>query len=184
MHFWSRGALFSLSSIFPTCGYFCGGLLPPDVRPGAPIHILQCRCRCRCRCLCRCRCRFRFRCRCYPCGYFRGGRVKESDGECCSQGGVWARPGPGAGPPAQVRPAGAGPAHQARRRRSGPPAQVQARRRRSGPPDRCLGLCFPSRETKSRTGLSRGCPPRGLLRVQGPAPVSQLPRAPAPLLAF
>ena len=91
------------------------------------------------------------------------------------------------GPPAHVRPAGAGPAHQAhqaRRRRSGPPAQVQARRRRSGPPDRCLGLCFPSRETKSRTGLSRGCPPRGLLRVQGPAPVSQLPRAPAPLLAF
>ena len=50
------------------------------------------------------------------------------------------------GPPAHVRPAGAGPAHQAhqaRRRRSGPPAQVQARRRRSGPPDRCLGLCFP-----------------------------------------
>ena len=121
---------FRYPPFFPTCGYFCGGLLPPAVRPGAPIHILQCRCRCRCRCLCRCRCRFRFRCRCYPCGYFRGGRVKESDGECCSQGGVWARPGPGAGPPAQVRPTGstrptgAGPAHQARRRRSGPPVLV------------------------------------------------------------
>ena len=81
-----------------------------------PLHCGQCSKPERCRC--RCRCRFRFRCRCYPCGYFRGGRVKESDGECCSQGGVWARPGPGAGPPAQVRPAGACPA---RRRRSGPP---------------------------------------------------------------
>ena len=53
-----------------------------------------------------------------PCGYFRGGLVEESDGEVAPKGGVWARPGPGAGPPAQVRPAGACPA---RRRRSGPP---------------------------------------------------------------
>ena len=62
-----------------------------------------------------------------PCGYFRGGLVEESDGEVAPKGGVWARPGPGAGPPAQVRPAGAGPAHQAHQ-------ALQARRRRSGPP--------------------------------------------------
>ena len=119
------------------------------------------------------------------CGCCRGGRVGESDGECCSQGGGWSPPGPGAGPPAQVRPAGAGPA---RRRRSGPPAQVQARRRRSGPPAQVPRplFFFPlgRRELKSRTGLSRGCPPRGSLRVQVLAPVSQLPRAPAPRLAF
>ena len=53
------------------------------------------------------------------------------------KGGVWARPGPGAGPPAQVRPAGACPA---RRRRSGPPgppgppAQIRPTGPGAGPP--------------------------------------------------
>ena len=124
MHFWSRGALFSCPPFFPPVDTSAGVCtrLPYD----QVLRYTSCSAgfRCRCRCLCRCMCRFRIRCRCYPCGYFRGGRVEESDGECCSQGGAWARPGPGAGPPAPVRPAGAGPAHQAH----------QARRRRSGPP--------------------------------------------------
>ena len=120
------------------------GPVPPAERPGAPNHILQCRCRCRCRCMCKCscRCRFMFRCRYYPCGYLHGGRVKESDGECCSQGGEG-----GAGPPARVRPTSACPVPRRRsspwaqthRRRAGPPGS-QARRRRSGPP--VLGLLW------------------------------------------
>ena len=133
-----------LTSIFPTCGYFCRG---PSRLPKGPVLLIT---------SCSagvgvvagaCASAVAGAGSCsgagiYPCGYLHGGRVKESDGECCSQGGEG-----GAGPPARVRPTSACPVPRRRsspwaqthRRRAGPPGS-QARRRRSGPP--VLGLLW------------------------------------------
>ena len=153
-------------SIFPHLWVLLQGPVPPAARPGAPIHILQCRCRCSCRCMCKCscRCRFMFRCRYYPCGYLHGGRVKVSDGECCSKGGLVVPLRPGAGPPAQVRPTAACPVPRRRSLPIGPPCS----RCRSGPtgpsdppaqvrPTRLPGPPAPVRPPGPSTPVEKGC---------------------------